>query len=190
MSWRTCEHAIVQAAIRYGGGEDWGGAERLGGKGRMSTAITEEWLRECGFKWEQGARQPTKMWVLWLGGACLNSRVTYDSTDLGIMLSQGLSYADDELWNCWIRSDFAGRYSKVIHARYMKETCEVVALIEALIGRTFLRENVWYGSLRTAEVSEQFRRDAERLDQRLGLAWVKRVDAEMGKDSAERGNVP
>lgn len=31
--------------------------------------ITEDWLRDCGFKWEQHERQPAKHWVLWIGVA-------------------------------------------------------------------------------------------------------------------------
>ena len=35
----------------------------------MSEPITEEWLKEVGFKWHQLARQPEKQWLLWLGDA-------------------------------------------------------------------------------------------------------------------------
>lgn len=31
--------------------------------------LTEEWLRQAGFRWDQLDRQPTKQWTLWMGGA-------------------------------------------------------------------------------------------------------------------------
>ena len=33
----------------------------------IDLPLTEEWLKENGFKWHQFDRQPDKHWLLWLG---------------------------------------------------------------------------------------------------------------------------
>ena len=48
--------------------------------------ITEEWLREVGFKWHQFDRQPTKHWLLWLADT-FPRRMFHDNEDFGIELA-------------------------------------------------------------------------------------------------------
>jgi hypothetical protein len=152
------------------------------------TPITETWLRESGFRWEQCDRQPTKHWLLWLAEACIDpvetSRRMFasSSTDLGIEIAQG---PGGPPWYCWLRADYAGRYSRFMHVRYMANQEEVVALIEALTGRPWKSEDVMYGSLRAPEVAARLREDEQRLDKRLAKEWGERVVAAEGLDEAK-----
>ena len=83
-----------------------------------SEPITEDWLREVGFKWHQFDRQPNKQWLLWVSDACGQWGSSGD--DLGVELAAG-SYdaerGDREGWFCWLRSDVSHRYSRFIHVR-------------------------------------------------------------------------
>lgn len=145
--------------------------------------ITEDWLRQCGFKWEQHDRQPSKHWVLWIGLACIDYNHTAMPDSLGIELAHiGPSPHDEDgkLWYCWIRNDIAGRYSRIIHIRHVYLQCEVENIIAALTGRTVDWRDSLYGSLHSPARAEQLRKDRMRLDQRINHAWVERVDAERG----------
>jgi hypothetical protein len=146
--------------------------------------ITEDWLRDCGFKWEQLDRQPHKSWLLWIGMACVDYGSMFRSSDnLGIELSKILSQPKGyryDLWNCWIRNDIAGRYARIIHVRYVYLQSEVEHIIAALTGRRVEWRDSMYGSLHDPVSGEQLRHDRMRLDQRINHAWVDRVDAEKG----------
>jgi hypothetical protein len=61
---------------------------------KKGQAITEEWLKEAGFKWHQLDRQPDKQWLLWLGRAIDDA----DFEDLGIEVSRTLG--DGATWHC------------------------------------------------------------------------------------------
>ena len=59
-------------------------------------AISEDWLRSVGFKWEQLDRQPSKQWILWLGRALRdyaepNGRMFCGPDDIGIELGANVS---------------------------------------------------------------------------------------------------
>lgn len=154
--------------------------------------ITEDWLRDCGFKWEQHDRQPTKHWVLWIGAACVDYDRTNSSDALGIELAKVDPPGDvyKNLWFCWIRSDIAGRYTRIIHVRYLFLQSEVEFIISALTGREVNWKHSLYGSLLSPKVAEQMLNDRMRLDQRINHAWVDRVDAEkgiVGVDKDKRG---
>jgi hypothetical protein len=49
----------------------------------MTLPITEEWLKLVGFRWHQLERQPSRHWLLWLGGA-LDDGTVPAVEDLGI----------------------------------------------------------------------------------------------------------
>src|SRR5688572_9102301 len=98
--------------------------------------ITEDWLREVGFKWHQFDRQPDKHWLLWVGQACGQWGKSTD--DIGVELAPNSYDADtDDLtgWFCWLRSDVAHRYSRFIHVRRLRTRDEVIALVAALTGQ-------------------------------------------------------
>src|SRR5262245_40223058 len=92
------------------------------GEGRAmndgNELITDEWLAEVGFKWHQLERQPYKHWLLWLGDAIKDSENLKSSEDLGIEVTQRGEY--DESYYCWLRADYAGRYSRFIFVRYLR----------------------------------------------------------------------
>lgn len=145
------------------------------------SAITEEWLRDCGFKWEQLDRQPSKNWLLWIGLACLDHGQFQSPDSLGIQLCKSTSSAGGiDLWNCWIRSDIVGRYARLIHIRYVYLQSEVESIIAGLTGRTVNWQDSMYGCLYSPLQAEQLRQDRMRLDQRINHAWVERVDADKG----------
>lgn len=146
--------------------------------------ITEDWLKHVGFKWHQLDRQPSKHWLLWLGGG-LNeggSLTTYE--DIGIEIADCLPSRDGRPpeWFCWFRSDAAGRYHRFIHVRHLTATDEVVRLIEAITGYSFDPANNMYGSVHTPENAARIRKtDAERLDRRMMLEappFYKRAEVE------------
>lgn len=140
-------------------------------------AITEDWLRDCGFKWEQHERQPHKHWLLWIGGACVESHKGWrrDHDSLGIELS-----ADDRGWMCWLRSDIAGRYSRLLYIRTVYRQSDVEAIVQALTGCPVNWRNSLYGALRSPEDAARLYEERMRLDQRINLGWVDRVDQEKG----------
>lgn len=160
---------------------------------QMPDLITESWLRECGWKYEQCERQSSKHWLLWLGGACVENTNapdwrrgrTNDSDSLGIELAQVQPGIDLD-WYCWLRSDVAGRYSRLLHVRHLAYQHHVVRLIEALTGTPWEPANVFYGALRSTEYADYLRRDAERLDVRLAHEWGARAERELKADPAKR----
>ena len=66
---------------------------------------------------------------------------------MGIEVSRSLG--DDATWDCWLRRDTAGRYSRFIHIRRVKMQSDVIVLIEALTGQTWDPSNKLYGSMYT-----------------------------------------
>ena len=80
----------------------------------------------------------------------------------------------------------AGKYSRFLHVRHLSRQEEVVALIEALTGRKWNPADVFYGAMRSPEEAEYLRRDALRLDQRLGREWGARVEDDAAKQEIVR----
>lgn len=105
--------------------------------------ITEDWLRNVGFKWHEFERQGGKHWLLWLAGAFADGFTSFE--DLGIELSSGR----DGTWFCWLRGDYSHRYSRFIHIRYLRTQGEVIQLVEACTGLRWKPENHRSGAVRT-----------------------------------------
>lgn len=122
--------------------------------------ITDDWLKECGFRWSQEERQPSKHWTLWLGmpGAFAAAE------DIGIELA---AVGHDAEWFCWMRSDFSHRYSRFIHIRHLTMRGEVVALVTAISGQAWDVSRHRYGRVCTPAQIEAFDRQDARLRRRL-----------------------
>jgi hypothetical protein len=132
--------------------------------------ITEEWLKENGFKWHEVERSGTH-WLLWIGSAIAEKR-TYGRTssydDFGIELSKFNDKQD--VYGCFFRADYAGRYTRFIFCRDMWEPEHVTQLIEALTGFPFDKACAMYGSYRRPEQAARLRElDETRLDRRIAL---------------------
>ncbi|WEX10340.1 hypothetical protein [Chelativorans sp. AA-79] len=137
--------------------------------------ITEDWLREVGFKWHQFDRQPDKHWLLWCGDAAGTGFMT-SFEDIGIEVAP-MAYRNRageianperaEYWFVWIRSDVAGRYSRFLHVRHMRTRSDLIKLVEAVTGQDWNPENHMYGSVRTPEQAARIRQEHERLDHRI-----------------------
>ena len=153
-----------------------------------AAKITEEWLIDCGFKWHQFDRQPTKHWTIWIGGAVVDYTGTTNHDSLGIELAEMNPQPEGclGLWYCWIRSDIAGRYSRIIHVRHVAFVSEVEQIIAALTGREVNWNHSLYGSLHSPIAAERFIRDRERLDQKINLSWVDRVDKQLGLSEVDK----
>lgn len=130
----------------------------------LTAPISEDWLKQVGFKWHQIERQPSKHWLLWIGGAFLKREMFTGPDDLGIEVATGT----DGSWFCWFRSDTAHRYHRFIHLRHIYIRQELVAIISALIGYEFNPSNCFYGSLARPEHADYLRKENERLD----LKWI------------------
>lgn len=126
----------------------------------MNGPITEEWLKEVGFRWSQFDRQPDKHWTLWLGWAMEDGP---DLEDVGLELAPGF----DGKWYCWLRSDVAHRYCRFVHVRHLRWKLELVELIAAVAGRPFDPADVFYGVLLTKDRADRQRAEADRLDRRM-----------------------
>lgn len=149
-----------------------------------AALISEEWLSKCGFKWEQHDRQPSRHWRLWLGSAIMKpgNDFTLDPDSLGIEIAKSPPLSDhrDVYWNCWIRNDIAGRYSRIIHVRYIHLQIEVEKLIESLIGYKLEWENVFFGGLRMPLHADRLREEQKRFDISINHDWAERCDRENG----------
>lgn len=152
---------------------------------RDDGAITEEWLRASGFKWEQLDRQPHKHWILKLGSAIEKETLT-DADDLMVELSDCAWPAG---WYCWIRGDFWGRYARLIHVRHMHRIEEVTRLIEALTGLPWNPADVLYGCLRRPEDAARLRADADRLDRRIAASQMAAAARRLNRDPDQRGEM-
>lgn len=120
-------------------------------------AITEDYLRSVGFKYDtpDPRARELKHWTLWISD-CFEG-VSSDS--LAIELAKS---SDD--WFCWLRSDVAGRYHRFIHLRHLRFQNELEAMITGITGQQFDPANNWYGSMRSPKSAEYLRKDSERLD--------------------------
>lgn len=124
------------------------------------TPITEDWLREIGFKWHE--IHSGKHWLLWLGGAM---GLHGGTEDFGVELANNR----DEDWFCWLRSDLAHRYHRFIHVRHIVTRGELVKLIEGLTGRDWDPGLIFYGAMVTPPQAIRLRAEAERLDRQILL---------------------
>lgn len=145
--------------------------------------ITEDWLKEVGFKWHQLDRQPDKHWLLWLGDAIRAQDDSLTSTeDLGIELapcwwrnSAGGIGGTEGRWFCWFRGDCSGRYHRFIHLRYLHTQRDVIALVEVLTGFSWRPQDHFYGSCCSPPSAERHRAQRSRLDREFreqGHPWA------------------
>lgn len=154
--------------------------------------ITEDWLREVGFKWHQFERQPNKQWLLWLGDA-MNGGGFSSFEDIGVELAAGAydhKCDDHDAWFCWLRGDSAHRYHRFIHVRHLRYRHELIRLVEGLTGQTWNPANHLYGSIRTPQQAERIRReDSARIDRME--KWQQRPAwAEVEKDDTRGRALP
>lgn len=154
----------------------------------LNEPITEEWLKEVGFKWHQLDGQPEKQWLLWLGDAVRGESGDLTATeDIGIELCQdGLSNSGE--WFCWLRSDCAHRYSRFIHVRHMRVKGDVIRLIVAITDQDWNPENHIYGSCMASDRAASVKAEWNRLDKRImrdSHPW-----REIEKDDSRGGALP
>lgn len=148
----------------------------------INDAITEQWLKESGFKWHQLERQPNRQWILWLAGAFRDGFTADD--ELGIELTPN----GDENWFCWLRGDYSHRYSRFIHIRHMRSRDEVIKLVEACTGQAWDVNNHRYGRVLRPQHAEQARKEHDRLDKifmRESPPWH-----DIEKDESRGGALP
>lgn len=92
--------------------------------------ITEDWLAEVGFKYrEPEDRQPWRHWTLTFSEAD-DHGLYLETTQPGWLNSHGDHVGADQGWYLWL-----GRDHKFIHLRHVWDRSEIVAVVEALIGR-------------------------------------------------------
>lgn len=159
------------------------------------TPITEEWLEKVGFKWHQLDRQPSKQWLLWIGGAMLNSGMFASIEDLGIELApcwfknrNGDDAGSIGHWFCWLRDDSSHRYHRFIHLRHLQTTEDLIKLIEGLTGQPWDPANNMMGVMQRPEQAAQIRAGWERLDRRMRRERPKWSSVE--KDDSMGGALP
>jgi hypothetical protein len=145
-----------------------------------SLPITEEWLREVGFKWHQLERQPEKMWLLWLGDAVFAGTMFMCFEDLGITVSHNR----DGRWSCWLRGDYSHRYSRFIFVRDMRYQGELIKLAEAITGQEWDPANHLYGSLLTPEQAARLKADDQERQKRLDQQMLQPTWRETEKDES------
>jgi hypothetical protein len=139
--------------------------------------ITEEWLKEIGFKWHDVERSG-RNWLLWIGSAIAQNSPygrTSSFEDFGLELSK--FHKDIENWAVFYRADYAGRYTRFIYCRDVWKREQLTRLLEALIDVPFDPANVMYGSLYRPEQAAHYKRqDQKRLDRRIALENRWRAD--------------
>ena len=132
--------------------------------------ITEDWLKENGFKWHEVERSG-KHWLLWTGSCNAEhpSRKyrVQSHDDFGIELSKFMPA--ENIWSVFYRADYAGRYSRFIYVREVWETEQLIALIEAITGIPFDTSNLWYGEYLRPEQAARLR---EQENHRLDRTWA------------------
>jgi hypothetical protein len=146
--------------------------------------ITEDWLKEVGFRWHQLARQPERHWLLWLGDAVRGRNSMIDIEDLGVEVCSG---ASDDNWFCWLRSDLSCKYSRFIHLRYLKTQDDLISLIEGITGQQWDPANNLYGSMRKPDNAKRVRENDERLDRKI---LKERPWSDLEKDDGSGGALP
>ena len=149
-----------------------------------SEPITEEWLKDVGFKWHELARQGRKHWTLWLGDAVRGRNSITDIEDLGVEVAPA---AMDGAWFCWFRSDLSGKYSRFIHLRYLKTQRDLIWLIEGITGQKWDPANNLYGAMRKPEDAQRIRANDERLDRKI---LKERPWRDIEKDESRGGALP
>lgn len=126
--------------------------------------ITEDWLKEVGFRWHQVENQSEKQWLLWVGGVIYAGFM--GTEDLGIEVSVK---KDGTL--CWLRGDYSHRYSRFIFVRAFKFQDDLIRFIESVTAQAWEPANHLYGSMHKPEAAEHYReqdaRRAQRLDQQF-----------------------
>lgn len=137
------------------------------------TPITEEWLRESGFRWHQLDNQPGKQWVLWLGDICC-ARAFGCFDDLGIELAANSLKPEQELmeWFCWLRADYSHRYSRFLHVRHLKTCEELIAMIEGITGQKWDPANNLNGCMLRPEQAARLRKAHQELEKRLDVKFL------------------
>ncbi|WP_421793448.1 hypothetical protein [Hydrocarboniphaga effusa] len=141
-------------------------ADEVPSRQGVDHAITADWLRDVGFKWNQLDRQPDKHWTLWLGNV-LKERMT-STDDLGIELAPlGHDLDGPNRWFCWLRSDTAHRYHRFVHLRHLHLQSELIYIIAAITGQEWNPENHFYGAIQRPETAERLRAEADRFDRVL-----------------------
>lgn len=135
--------------------------------------ITEDWLREVGFRWLQMDRQPDKHWLLWIGDAVRAIDGSLTATeDIGIELAP--VDKDRQQWFCWFRSDASHRYGRFIHVRHLRWQRELIALVEACSGQAWNPAYHRHGAMHTPKQVERWEAEDRRLDRVLrdsGHPW-------------------
>lgn len=140
--------------------------------------ISDDWLRAADFKWHQFDRQPSKQWVLWIGGAVHG----HSSDELGIEVAE---IGRDGEWFCWIRSDFAGRYSRMLHVRHVKTRGEIMLLFEGLTNVAWNTANHFFGQVWTPEAAARHREETNRIDRRIAASRDQNIGRHKGGDDAD-----
>ena len=160
--------------------------------------IDEAWLKASGFKWHQFDRQPQKQWLLWLGDVT-DDHMFGCFEDLGIEVSAHTSTWKEkervpeyiEYWNCWLRADYSGRYSRLIHIRDFRLRYQLIGLIEAITLQPWNVANHFSGSVLTPEKAKRRRDSDERLAQRLDRKiMLERPWREIEKDETRGRAMP
>lgn len=123
--------------------------------------LTEDWLREVGFRWHQLERQPNRHWLLWIGWSIPDRVAAHE--DLGLELAKGL----EDTWFCWLRADTSHRYSRFLHVRHVCYRSEVIALYEALTGAAWKPDNHIGGMAYPPEMAARIFRENDRFDRVL-----------------------
>lgn len=164
----------------------------------LDTPLTEEWLKEVGFKWHQLDRQPNRHWLLWLGAGLLRdgARMFSGREDLGIEVTHNsFVRSNGEVggegdWFCWLRDDAAGRYHRFIHLRHIVTRRDLVSIVVAITGRPWTPENHLYGALLSPEQAKSLRTQDERL--RLDREFMEKDHpwSEVEKDDSLGGALP
>ena len=129
----------------------------------LHSPITEEWLKEVGFRWYQFDRQPNKQWLLWLGD-CLWDDKRWCFTrceDLGIELAYNQPRDD---WFCWLRAGSAGGCHRFVYIRDLRACGDVIRLIVALTDADWRPENHLNGSVLRQEHADYRRMVAAHLE--------------------------
>jgi hypothetical protein len=143
------------------------------------TPLTEEFLRDVGFRWHQNELQPNKMWLLWIGGAMFSRNGMASFDNFGLELSES-TWEGERYFSLWFRSDIAGRYSRFLWARDLTTVEQLVRVIESLTDAPFSPLNVLYGSLHTPEQAARLRVSEQRSDWRIAksgaAAWKEETD--------------
>ena len=132
--------------------------------------ITDDWLRESGFKRHQFDRQPGKQWLLWLDMACVEATGPKAfGEDLGLELTRGDTPSDERgpWYFCWLRADTSRRYSRFLHVRHLRWQHELIAMVEGLTGAKWAPADCFNGAMFSPESAARRRAENDRLDRRI-----------------------